>query len=154
MEIRNAIHPEHARQFDTKELREHFLIKNLFKPDEIKMIYSYYDRLIVGGICPHQALTLEVDEKIIGASYLLQRREMGVINIGAKGRVSVDGEDFDMDSRDGLFIGMGAEAVVFSSSHSMKLNRFSSASGKRATKEPFESTFIRMALRAVSWSWE
>jgi 4-deoxy-L-threo-5-hexosulose-uronate ketol-isomerase len=115
MEIRNAIHPEHARQFDTQELREHFLITDLFTPDKIKLVYSYYDRLIVGGICPHKALTLEVDEKIIGAPYLLNRREMGVINIGAEGSVSVDGKDFAMGFRDGLFIGMGAEAVVFSS---------------------------------------
>ena len=124
MEIRNAIHPEHARQFDTKKLREHFLITNLFKPDEIRLVYSYYDRLIIGGICPQKALTLKVDEKIIGASYLLKRREMGVINIGARGRVSVDGEDFDMDSRDGLFIGMGAEVVVFSSADAKRPARF------------------------------
>ena len=115
MEIRNAIRPEHARQFDTQELREHFLITDLFTPDKIKLVYSYYDRLIVGGICPHKALTLEVDEKIIGAPYLLNRREMGVISIGAEGSVSVDGKDFAMGFRDGLFIGMGAEAVVFSS---------------------------------------
>ena len=97
MEIRNAIHPEHARQFDTKELRAHFLITDLFKPDEFRLVYSYYDRLILGGIRPRKASTLEVDEKIIGAAHLLARREMGVINIGGKGSVSVDGEDFQMD---------------------------------------------------------
>jgi len=115
MEIRNAVHPEHAELFNTEEIREHFLIENLFRPDNIKLVYSYFDRLIVGGICPKKALTLEVDEKIIGASRLLERREMGIFNIGGLGKVSVDGKDYEMKSRDCLYIGMGAGNPVFSS---------------------------------------
>jgi 4-deoxy-L-threo-5-hexosulose-uronate ketol-isomerase len=115
MEIRNAIHPEHAKRFTTDELREHFLVTDLFKVNEIKLVYSYYDRLIVGGICPKTLLSLEIDEKIIGASSLLERREMGIINIGAKGTVSVDGKDYEVKTKDGLYIGMGAKDMVFSS---------------------------------------
>lgn len=115
MEIRNAVHPDHAVLFDTEELREHFLIQNLFKPDEAKLVYSYFDRLIVGGVSPVSPLKLAVDEKVIGASFLLERRELGVINVGAAGVVTVDGESFDMSPKDGLYIGMGAEKLEFSS---------------------------------------
>ncbi len=116
MEIRNAIDPEHSKQFSTEELRKHFLIKELFKLNSVKLVYTYYDRLIVGGVCPApDPLTLSVDEKVIGSSYLLERREMGVINIGARGTVSVDGTPYELESRDGLYIGMGSKEVIFSS---------------------------------------
>ena len=115
MEIRNAVHPEHAAIFDTEELRDHFLIQDLFRPDQIKLVYSYFDRLIVGGICPLNALTVEVDEKIIGAPFLLDRREMGLINVGGPGTVLVDGQKYAMGPRDALYIGMGARELVFSS---------------------------------------
>ncbi len=115
MEIRQAIHPEHAAMFATEELREHFLISNLFRPDRVKMVYSYYDRLIVAGVVPLEPLALSVDEKIIGASHLLERREMGVINIGGAGTIHVDGDDFSVAPRDGLYIGLGARDIRFSS---------------------------------------
>lgn len=115
MEIRHAIDPEYAKQFSTEYLRKHFLIRELFKLDAVKLVYSYYDRLIVGGICPAGSLALTVDEKVIGASYLLERREMGVINVGANGSVSVDGTLYELESRDGLYIGMGSKEVIFSS---------------------------------------
>ena len=118
MEIRNAIDPEHAKQFSTEELRKHFLIRELFKLDSVKLVYTYYDRLIVGGICPApNPLTLSVDEKVIGSSYLLERREMGLINIGAKGTVSVDGTLYELESRDGLYIGMGSKEIILSSAN-------------------------------------
>lgn len=116
MEIRNAVHPEHAALFDTDELREQFLIQELFKPDRFKLIYSYFDRLIVGGVCPLSPVTIDVDEKIIGAPYLLDRREMGLFNIGGPGTVTIDGENVSLNFRDGLYIGMGAKDLVFSSS--------------------------------------
>lgn len=116
MEIRNAVHPEHAALFDTDELREQFLIQELFKPDRFKLIYSYFDRLIVGGVCPLSPVTIDVDEKIIGAPYLLDRREMGLFNIGGPGIVTIDGENVSLNFRDGLYIGMGAKDLVFSSS--------------------------------------
>ena len=115
MEIRHAIDPEGAKCFSTEELRRHFLIQDLFTPDASKMVYTYYDRLIVGGICPAGTLTLSVDEKLIGAPYLLERREMGVINVGARGTVSVDGTVYELDTRDGLYIGMGSKELAFSS---------------------------------------
>ncbi len=124
METRNAVHPEHAALFDTAELREQFLIQNLFNPDEVKLVYSFFDRLIVGGICPVNPLTLAVDEKVLGASYLLERRELGVINVGAAGTVTVDGETYDLSPKDGLYVGMGAEKLEFSSVDKNKPARF------------------------------
>lgn len=124
MEIRNAVHPDHAVLFDTEELREQFLIQDLFKSDEAKLVYSYFDRLIVGGVCPVSPLKLAVDEKVIGAPFLLQRRELGIINVGAAGVVTVDGEPFDMSPKDGLYIGMGAEKLEFSSTDKNNPARF------------------------------
>jgi 4-deoxy-L-threo-5-hexosulose-uronate ketol-isomerase len=116
MEIRNAVHPEHAALFDTEEMRDHFLIQELFRADRVKLVYSYFDRLIVGGICPQGALQLDVDEKIIGAPFLLDRRELGLINVGGPGSVTVDGEKIPLDFKDGLYVGMGARDITFTSS--------------------------------------
>ena len=115
MEIRDAVHPEHAVLFDTEELREHFLIQDLFIADRFKLVYSYFDRLIVGGVCPVKPLSIDIDEKIIGAPFLLERRELGLINIGGPGAVTVDGEKLALSFRDGLYVGMGANELVFAS---------------------------------------
>jgi len=124
MEIRQAVHPEHAATFATDELREHFLIERLFIPGQTRLVYSYYDRLIIAGIVPQDKLELDVDEKIIGASHLLERREMGVINIGGQGTVVVDGTSYAMAPRDGLYIGMGAREIVFQSAEAGQPAKF------------------------------
>jgi 4-deoxy-L-threo-5-hexosulose-uronate ketol-isomerase len=116
MEIRNAIHPEHAALFDTEDIRNEFLIQNIFKPDEIKLVYSHFDRLIVGGVCPLSPLQLEIDQEVIGTPYLLERRELGLINIGGPGTLTVDGEPHELTPRDGLYVGIGAKELTFSSS--------------------------------------
>jgi 4-deoxy-L-threo-5-hexosulose-uronate ketol-isomerase len=115
MEVRQAVHQDQARQLDTEGLRSHFLIQRLFEPGGLNLIYSYYDRLIVGGAVPEKPLELKVDKSIIGAEYLLERRELGLINIGGPGAVSVDGRDFRLEPRDGLYVGMGARSVVLTS---------------------------------------
>jgi 4-deoxy-L-threo-5-hexosulose-uronate ketol-isomerase len=124
MEIRHAVHPEQAKHFTTEELREHFLVQEVFRPNAVKLVYSYYDRLIVGGVCPTGPLTLAVDEKVIGSSSLLERREMGVINIGGSGAVSVDGKPYELDTRDSLYIGMGSKDIVFSSNDTSNPAKF------------------------------
>lgn len=135
MEVRHAVHPEHAKGMDTAQLREHFLIQSLFG-DEPKMVYSFYDRLMVAGVKPVRPATLEADPAIIGADFLLQRREMGVINIGGAGKVSVDGESYTMSPRDGLFIGMGAKDLVFESDDKAKPARFYILSAPAHTTYP------------------
>jgi 4-deoxy-L-threo-5-hexosulose-uronate ketol-isomerase len=124
MEIREAVHPEHARHFTTEELRRHFLVSALFPADDVRLVYSACDRLIVGGCAPVKPLMLKADHKVIGADSLLERREMGVINIGAPGVVTVDGKAYALSERDGLYIGMGAKEVSFESAEAARPARF------------------------------
>ena len=135
MEVRHAVHPDHAAAMDTDELREHFLIQSLFA-DEPVMVYSFYDRLIVAGVKPTAPTSLSADPKVIGAEYLLERREMGVINIGGPGKVTVDGEAFAMAPRDGLFIGMGKRDIVFESDDAATPARFYILSAPAHTAYP------------------
>ncbi|MBG0790037.1 MAG: 5-dehydro-4-deoxy-D-glucuronate isomerase [Desulfovibrionaceae bacterium] len=135
MEVRHAVHPDHAAAMDTEELREHFLIQNLFAGEPV-MVYSFYDRLIVAGAKPTAPCALEADPRIIGAEYLLERREMGVINIGGPGAVTVDGTRYDMAPRDGLFIGMGSKDIVFESADADAPARFYILSAPAHTAYP------------------
>jgi 4-deoxy-L-threo-5-hexosulose-uronate ketol-isomerase len=119
MEFRQPVHPEDAKHYTTEKIRKHFLIDNLFEKGKIKRVYSHIDRIIVVGVCP-AAEPLKLDSgldifKNLGAEYFLQRREMGVINIGGKGTVRVDGQEYPLAAQDGLYIGMGAKEVVFAS---------------------------------------
>jgi 4-deoxy-L-threo-5-hexosulose-uronate ketol-isomerase len=115
MEIRHALHPAQAKQFDTCELRRNFLVEELFLPDKCRLVYSYYDRLIIGGLQPATALGLEVDQKLIGSKHLLDRREMGIINVGSPGSVTVDGREYPLGARDALYVGKGAKDLGFAS---------------------------------------
>ena len=124
MEIRHPVHPDHFLMFDTDEMRDQFLIDELFVADKPKLVYSFFDRLIVGGICPHKPLSLNIDPEIIGASYLLERRELGLINVGGDGVVRGDGIDWEVPNRDGLYLGMGVESITFSSRDSSNPARF------------------------------
>ncbi len=124
MDIRHALHPEHAKTLDTEALRQNFLIEKLFEIDRVHLTYSQYDRLIVGGACPRGSLGLDVDPNVIGCETLLERRELGTINIGAKGEVAVDGEVFDLENKDGLYIGKGAVDIQFSSSDPARPAKF------------------------------
>lgn len=114
MELRCAAHPKDVKTYDTKRLREDFLVQGLFKPGETKLIYSHVDRIIFGGVTPVQPLVLEAGAEL-RAAYFLERRELGVINIGPKGTVTVDGIDYVLDTKDGLYVGMGAKEIKFSS---------------------------------------
>lgn len=124
MEVRHPVHPEHMIMFDTDELREHFLITDLFTPGEPKLVYCFYDRLIVGGVCPLKPVILEVDPKVIGASFLLERRELGLINIGGSGRVVADGVEFDLANSEGLYVSMGTRVLEFCSHDSTSPAKF------------------------------
>jgi 4-deoxy-L-threo-5-hexosulose-uronate ketol-isomerase len=96
-------------------LREHFLIEDLFTGGEPKLVYTFYDRLIVGGVKPTGPVELGIDPAVIGSEYLLERREMGVINIGGPGKITVAGETVGMAGRDGLYVGKGNRDIVFAS---------------------------------------
>ncbi len=116
METRHPVHPEHAKTFNTQKLRKEFLVTDLFIPGKGSMTYSHIDRIIIGGVLPLDEIVPLEGGKEIAAEYFLQRREMGIINIGGPGKVSVDGEEYKLVFRDGLYLGKGAQNVAFSSS--------------------------------------
>ena len=115
MELRTASSPRDVKHYDTARLREEFLIQGLFPADGIRLVYSHIDRIITGGAMPvSKTLTLEAGAEL-RADYFLERREMGVINIGGAGTVTVDGTAYALRPRDGLYIGRGAKDICFMS---------------------------------------
>ncbi len=116
MEIRHPIHPEHGKNLDTEGLRREFLVQDLFVPGSAKMVYSHIDRIVICGIMPAgEPLELKTDREVFGVDYFLERRELGVINVGGPGTVRVDGTDHSLDYKDGLYAGMGSRELSFSS---------------------------------------
>ena len=114
MELRTAASPKDVKYYTTQRLREEFLIQNLFVPGEIRLVYSHIDRIITGAAVPVKPLLLTAGEEL-RARYFLERREMGVINIGGAGTITIDGKKYDVDFKQGMYIGMGVEEIVFDS---------------------------------------
>jgi 4-deoxy-L-threo-5-hexosulose-uronate ketol-isomerase len=117
MQIRQPIHSEHARQLDTSGLRRQFLVEQLFKPEEATLCYSQIDRIIVGGIMPVREAVSFAPElgRHTGTDFFLQRRELGLINIGGAARVQVDEQVFEIGPREALYVGQGARVLEFRS---------------------------------------
>ncbi|XPF93358.1 5-dehydro-4-deoxy-D-glucuronate isomerase [Colwellia sp. RE-S-Sl-9] len=114
-ETRYAISPTEAKQFDTEQLREAFIADNLFTKDTINLIYTHYDRFIVGGILP-VGVTLKLESfEPLKSEHFLARRELGIVNVGRSGVVKVDGTEYTIKHKEALYIGAGAEEVFFSS---------------------------------------
>lgn len=123
-EVRYASHPVDAKSFDTHRLRKEFLIENLMVADEINMVYTMYDRLIVGGVVPvEESLELAAIDPL-KAPYFLHRRELGIINVGGKGYVEVDGKKFELDYKEALYLGKGDRRVVFASANAQQPAHF------------------------------
>ncbi|SPC37997.1 5-dehydro-4-deoxy-D-glucuronate isomerase [Latilactobacillus fuchuensis] len=107
--------PEDIRHYSTEQTREQFLVEKLFNAGDILLTYTYNDRMIFGGVTPAEApLEIKLD-KDLGVDYFLQRRELGVINIGGNGSMTIDGDKEAMVQHDGYYVGMGAKHVVFES---------------------------------------
>jgi 4-deoxy-L-threo-5-hexosulose-uronate ketol-isomerase len=117
MQIRQPIHSEHARTLDTEGLRRHFLVEDLFQPDTATLTYSQIDRIIVGGIMPVGETVSFAPElgRHTGTDFFLQRRELGLINIGGAARVTVDEQVFEVGPREALYVGQGARSLAFES---------------------------------------
>ncbi|MBO9673294.1 MAG: 5-dehydro-4-deoxy-D-glucuronate isomerase [Sphingobacteriaceae bacterium] len=114
-ESRYAQSPKEVRQMDTAALRDNFLIENVFEVNQVNLTLSHFDRYIVGGAMP-------IDQKIalpnpddLKASYFLERRELGIINVGGKAIVTADGETYELDYKEALYIGKGTKEVFFES---------------------------------------
>lgn len=114
VETRHAIHPDHARGMNTSELRKNFLTTGMFASGEIRLVYTHYDRFVMGGAVPAGGqLTLDRVEETKTPNFL-DRREMGIVNIGEAGSVSAQGETYNMATGDVLYLGMGSGPVTFS----------------------------------------
>jgi len=136
MDVRYSHHHEDAKHYDTQTLRRHFLIEKLFTPGQVQMTYSHYDRIIATGIMPAgEPLVLEAGKEL-ACEYFLERREMGVINIGGPGCVMVDGEKFVMNKQDGLYVGRGCKDISFASDDEANPAKFYMNSGTAHTKYP------------------
>lgn len=114
MELRTAASPKDVKHYTTDRLREEFLVDDLFQVGETKLLYSHIDRIIIGSVVPLSPIKLTAGEEL-RAKYFLERRELGVINIGGAGTITVDGVDYKVDYKEGMYLGMGSKEVVFAS---------------------------------------
>lgn len=123
-ESRFAVSPNEAKQMNTETLRENFLIETLFNQDEVRLTLSHYDRFIAGGAMPvNQKLYLPNPENL-KAQYFLERREIGIINVGGKGIVTADGEQFEIGYKEALYLGKETKEVFFESKDSSNPAKF------------------------------
>lgn len=115
MQILHAISPNEAKGFDTQALRNNFLVEKNFVADTIQLVYTHYDRVIIGGAMPvEQALELPTYDNL-KSTYFFERREAGIINVGGDGSIEVDGQVFELSKLDCLYIGKGSQKVTFKS---------------------------------------
>jgi 4-deoxy-L-threo-5-hexosulose-uronate ketol-isomerase len=118
IETRHAVHYSQSEAMNGAELRQNFMIETLFAAGEINAAYTHYDRMLIAGAMPTSApLSVGADlAKTVGTDFLLERRELGLINIGGKGKVVADGTTYELDFQDGLYLGMGVREISFESS--------------------------------------
>jgi 4-deoxy-L-threo-5-hexosulose-uronate ketol-isomerase len=124
MHTRYGVHFDHFKTFTTDQTRDEFLAKGLFKEGEIKLIYSHYDRFIFGGVIPTSTGILLPNDDDLRADFFLQRRELGILNLGASGKVNVDGEVYALAHFDCLYVSRGAESVTFTSDSATDTAKF------------------------------
>lgn len=128
MDIRYSAHPNDVKRYTTEELRREFLIENLYRPDQVVAVYSHVDRMVTLGCMPVKE-TVSIDKGIdvwanFGTRYFLERREVGMFNIGGDGSVTVDGTVYQLGYKDCLYITMGAKEVLFASKDSARPAKF------------------------------
>lgn len=117
MEIRFQNSPKEVKGMSTDELRENFLVQGLMQQDQVHLVYSHYDRVIVGGVKPINQQVSLPNEAELRADYFLERRELGIINVGGDGQVIADGVTYDLSKLDCVYLGKGTKEVVFNSSN-------------------------------------
>lgn len=126
MDVRQSIHSDHAKQLDTDALRREFLIEKIFEADTYTLTYSHIDRIIIGGVMPVNSAVNFGDElgKQFGVSYFLERRELGVINVGGPGVIEVDGKTWEIGNQEALYVGKGARDLSFRSANPAQPAKF------------------------------
>ncbi|MGM9632112.1 MAG: 5-dehydro-4-deoxy-D-glucuronate isomerase [Eubacteriales bacterium] len=154
MEVRDAANAKDVKYYTTDRLREEFHISGLFNKDAVKMVYSHIDRIIVLGIYPvANELSLEAGKEL-AADYFLQRRELGCINIGGKGEIVIDGEVYEMNPRDGIYVGRGHKDIIFRSVDSANPAKFYATSCPAHTEYPIRKIDITKAKKVPCGSVE
>ena len=122
--ILRASHPDDVKHYDTEQLRSHFMMPKVMEQDKVNLTYSMYDRIIYGGTVPvEKEVVLETIDPL-KAEYFLERRELGVINVGGDGIVSVDGKEYELHFKDALYVGRGHKNVTFRSKDAGNPARF------------------------------
>ena len=114
-DVRYAVGPRETNQMGTQALRNEFLIEQVFGIDKIKLVYTHYDRYIAGGVIPIKESVVLGTIDPLKADFFLERREMGIINVGGKGYVKADGETYSLEYKEALYLGRGTKEVSFSS---------------------------------------
>jgi 4-deoxy-L-threo-5-hexosulose-uronate ketol-isomerase len=154
MEVRQAANAKDVKHYTTERLREEFHISGLFTKDDVRMVYSHIDRIITAGFMPvAQTLKLEAGKEL-AADYFLQRREMGCINIGGKGVITVDGTEYEMNERDGIYVGMGNREISFKSTNVENPAKFYVVSCPAHTAYPIVKIDITKAKKVPCGSME
>lgn len=119
MKLKYTNDPFNYKRMTTEELRDNFLIEKLFTENEIELYYTDADRAIVGSAVPvKNELILKSSKKEMASEYFAERRELGIMNIGSKGKVKLDGKVFELENKDCLYIGRGTKEIIFSSEDS------------------------------------
>ncbi|WP_299118799.1 5-dehydro-4-deoxy-D-glucuronate isomerase [uncultured Winogradskyella sp.] len=152
-ETRYASSPKAVKQYDTKQLRDEFLINDLMQNGKIKWVYTHYDRYMAGGAVPTSDLKLETIDPL-KADYFLERRELGIINVGGDGSISVDGETFKINHKDALYIGKGAKNVTFKSDDASNPAKFYMNSAPAHKTFPTKKTSLAEANKIELGSLE
>ena len=154
MEVRQASNAKDVKHYTTERLREEFHIANLFTKDNTRMVYSHIDRIITAGIMPvKQTIYLTAGEEL-KANYFLERREMGCINVGGKGIITVDGIEYEMNARDGIYIGKGNKEISFKSVDENEPAKFYISSCPAHTEYPTVKIDIAKAKKVPCGSVE
>ena len=147
MDIRYSAHPNDVKRYTTEELRREFLIENLYQPDQVVAVYSHVDRMVTLGCMPVKE-TVSIDKGIdvwanFGTHYFLERREVGMFNIGGEGSITVDGTVYQLGYKDCLYITMGAKEVLFASKDSAKPAKFYMVSAP--AHRSYETRLLKLA---------
>ncbi|WP_235293548.1 5-dehydro-4-deoxy-D-glucuronate isomerase [Portibacter lacus] len=124
MEERYESNPREVEMMNTEELRENFLMEELFEDGEANFVYSHYDRMVVGGVVPTKGDIVLDTFDALKSDYFLERREIGIINVGGKGSITGDGETFDVEKLSCVYLGKGTKDVSFSSADAKNPARF------------------------------
>ena len=147
MDIRYSTGPNDVKRYTTEELRKEFLIQDLYKPDEVTAVYSHVDRMVTLGCMPVSE-KVSIDKGIdvwanFGTHYFLERREIGIFNIGGDGCITVDGTVYELGYKDCLYITRGAKEVLFESADAAKPARFYMVSAPAHTS--YETRLLKLA---------